>query len=107
MVISFSLFRPLKYLLDNKHVYTFRINKRTKLGNDWFNEGRGKKKLGNCNIYLIDEFGIDTNITLAMFLHKYVMNSGFNSRLEWIECIVNLNNNRPVNNGFLYRVDLR
>lgn len=118
MVITFSLEKPLNHLLNTKYIYTFRIKKRKRIGKNWFNDGRLKKKIGNCYIslrdaydyYLITDkerpvFFIGSKYTVfSQFLRPYHKNSGFDSIDEWIDAIIKLNKGKIPLTGYIYLV---
>jgi len=102
MVISFSHPLARAQLLEKGRVYTFRKNRRKKVGNDWANEGRLKPKL--CDVY-IGEMG---QITIGE-LYFYESESGFENSVEWLKAIEDLNGGPWDLNkrGWLYHVQRR
>ena len=102
MVISFSSPPARNHLLEKGMVYTFRKNKRKRLGNDWANEGRGKPKM--CDVH-IEEIGEMSPSQLV----PYFQDSGFPSWSKWYDEIQRLNqfNFSVVQKGWLLKVTLR
>ena len=107
MVITFTHPIARNYLLKHGEVYTFRVHKRKRTGNNWAAKGRGKPKL------------VDVHITLVKIVERlpelepYVRQSGFASFEDWINAIDVLNPRFAKSNsadepwGFLYHVKIR
>lgn len=106
MVIIFSSERAREYLLEYGHVYTFRLNQRVMLGNDWMTDKRKGKKIADVHITEQGRYAFKE-------LRNYVSQSGFKTLKGWIDETVILNW-RPggygINEetlGWLYLVNLR
>lgn len=102
MVISFSDPQARTQLLEKGRVYTFRKNRRKKIGNDWANEGRLKPKL--CDVHIIEIGQISIG---QLYLYNY--ESGFETSTDWFKAIMRLNGGSwdIRKKGWLYHVELR
>ena len=85
MVISFSLEKPRKQLLEKGYVYTVRKKRRKRTGRTWWNKGRLQPKEGDVDVSEMGE-------VQRYDLKGYVEGSGFNTMKEWCEAIADVNN---------------
>ena len=98
MVMIFSDPRARAQLLGEGLVYTFRKNRRKKVGKNWANGGYRNHKI--CDIF-IEELGEKK----VNELEPYVDHSGFDSLPHWYGAIVELNGGWDIKKtGWLYRV---
>lgn len=102
MVISFSSPQARTQLLEKGRVYTFRKNRRKKVGYDWANEGRLKPKL--CDVHIIEMGQISIG---QLYLYNY--ESGFETSTDWFKEIMRLNGGKwdIKKKGWLYHVELQ
>ena len=100
MVMSFNSERAREYLLQNGEIYTFRKNRRRRIGKDWANENRGGKAFADIFIQEIGEMNIYKD------LRPFFKHSGFSTVTEWVQEIKNLNNGHDLSKGWLYKVKL-
>lgn len=91
-------------MLEKGEVFTFRTKKRKRVGNDWMNDGRGKRKIADVFIEEIER--IEMGFPFALRLDLYVDKSGFRDVHEWLNEIRELNGDIPCD-GWIYKVRLR
>jgi hypothetical protein len=99
LVILFPNLKARHQLIDKGYVYTYRKNKRKKIGKDWACEGCGKPKL--CDVYVHHLGGINT----MGDIYPYIKGSGFRNIHEWLDAIAQLNK-KPLFPGHLYAVSV-
>jgi len=100
MVMIFSSDKARSFLLEHGRVYTFRKNRRKRVGRDWITDRRGGRKIADVTIEEeAPVFHLNT-------LRKYVGESGFQTVDEWIEEIRRLNGGKLPTAGYLYKVTL-
>ena len=100
--ITFSLFEPIKYLIENGEVYTIRPQ-RTKVVKEnevyiYYKDlkiGKGKKervgsvaRLGEWKVIKTDKTVVD--------LSEFVDKSGFKTVKDWIKAVITVNKRMPV-----------
>lgn len=103
MVIQFSEEKALKFLLENNHVFTLRLKKRIRVGNDWANVKRGAKKF--ADVFII-YFGVIENAKFGK-LKNYAEYSGFKNVADWITAVKNLAKGKDYSTCYLYHVKIR
>lgn len=91
--ISFSVDVVKQYLEDKGFVYSYRQRRTT--GKTWYNDHRGHKSLGECNITEIGEMTDELTT-------KYVKCSGFTSVDEWMAAVERVHKNST--DLYLYKV---
>jgi len=96
MVMIFVDPKPRNFLLNEGLVYTFRVKRRKKLGNDWLTDKRGGRKI--ANIIVLEMLEIQPED-----LSSFVGWSGFSTLEEWHEAIKRINGFIP-SKGWLYLV---
>lgn len=97
MVAPFANDTAFAQLRDKGVVVTFRGQRWSQTGADWVNRGRGTEKEFDVYVYELGEFA-PTPDDLA----GYVLLSGFDSTIEWVQTIQKLHGN--VETGWLYAV---
>jgi len=99
--ISFSIFEPIKYLIENEEVYTIRPNKRktveeikVKIYYKDVKVGKGTKRLVGIVARLGGWKVIKTDKTVVD-LDEYVHKSGFKTVKDWIKAVITVNKRMP------------
>ena len=87
-------------LLDEGEVVTYRTSPRT-TGDTWARWSRTGPKEADVTVEEIDADGL-----LGEMLEPFVDLSGFDSLQDWMDAIEELNGERPIAGGWLYRVEL-
>ena len=100
MVMIFKSDKARNFLLENGAVFTYRVHRRKKVGNDWITDEYRKPKIADA---FIKEEGQFTPYGLWIFVEF----SGFSSLKEWVEEIKKLNKGKIPAKGWLYKVILR
>ena len=100
MVMIFQLEKARDFLLRNGYVFTFRINRVKKEGNDWMNAKRTGKKIADIHVTLCGRHITERE------LEDYVLDSGFSTLGDWHEEIRRLNNGKLPYYGHIYYVEL-
>ena len=93
MVISFSVKEARNHLEKYGLVYTLRLNKRARVGKDWYNYFRGDTKKGDVFIRYIGNYE-----TIEDKLIVKCGYSGFRTVKEWLE--------KAGKSRYLYRVTM-
>jgi len=100
--ITFSLFEPIKYLIENGEVYTIRPQ-RTKVVKEnevyiYYKDlkiGKGKKeKVGS--VARLGEWKVIKTDKTVVGLDEYVHKSGFKTVKDWIKAVITVNKRMPV-----------
>ena len=99
--ITFSLFEPIKYLIENGEIYTIRPNKRktveeikVKIYYKDVKVGKGTKRLVGIVARLGGWKVIKTDKTVVD-LDEYVHKSGFKTVKDWIKAVITVNKRMP------------
>jgi len=100
MVIIFSNRKAREFLLQEKHVVTFRGKKRKRIGKDWLAKYYGGRKIADVNVKLLKE-----NFK-PKWLFRYLSHSGFESLEEWLDAIKRFNQGKLPEFGFVYLVEI-
>lgn len=99
--ITFSIFEPIRYLIENGEVYTIRPNKNKVVEENevyiyykGMRIGKGKKerigsvaRLGEWKVVKTDKTVVD--------LSEYVDKSGFKTVKDWIKAVITVNKRMP------------
>jgi len=100
--ITFSLFEPIKYLIENGEVYTIRPQ-RTKVVKEnevyiYYKDlkiGKGKKeRVGS--VARLGEWKVIKTDKTVVGLDEYVHKSGFKTVKDWIKAVITVNKRMPV-----------
>lgn len=106
LVIIFNSERAREYLLEYGHVYTFRLKRRSMIGNDWMTDKYRGRKIRDIHITEKGHYAFKD-------LRLYVSQSGFKTLKSWIDEAVVLNwrpGGSVINEdtrGWVYLVTLR
>jgi len=100
--ITFSLFEPIKYLIENGEIYTIRPNKRKtvdeiKVGIYYkdVKVGKGTKRLVG-SVARLGEWKVIKTDKTVVGLDEYVHKSGFKTVKDWIKAVITVNKRMPV-----------
>ena len=96
----FQSAKAYNFLMKNGYVFTFRVKRRKKEGNDWMTNKRGGKKTADIYVSLCGRHITERE------LDDYVLDSGFNTLGEWHAEIRQLNKGVLPYYGYIYYVGL-
>ncbi|MCD6148685.1 hypothetical protein J7J18_04890 [bacterium] len=100
--ITFSIFEPIKYLIENGEVYTIRPNKRKTVDEIkvviYYKDvkvGKGTKRLVG-SVAKLGEWKVIKTDKTVVDLSEFVDKSGFKTVKDWIKAVITVNKRIPV-----------
>ena len=99
--ITFSLFEPIKYLIENEEVYTIRPQRSKVIDENGvyiyykgMRIGKGKKeRVGN--VARLGEWKVIKKDKTVVNLDEFVDKSGFKTVKDWIKAVITVNKRMP------------